>query len=98
MADEAVTPKKPTGAGDVRGLNLRVLENGFVGSADYEPAKTKKGDMCCNWVPNKEYVLASEEAVLRFVSDVLGFKRKSSGNNAKDLTDIIESRQAARAR
>lgn len=96
--DEQVHPTKPTGAGALRGLNIRKLENGFIGSASYEPAKTKKNDPCCSWVPEKEYVLANEAAVFGFISDVLGFKKKKSGNDSEDLAEAVEGARSRRAK
>lgn len=75
----AAKPTPPPKAGKPRSISIRKLENGFIASAGYEPAETTKGDACCSWVPDKEYVLTDREAIHKFVDDVFDFKSKQQG-------------------
>jgi len=58
--------------GRLRSINIRNAENGFIGSASYDPAESKGEPLM--YSPDKDYVLADREAVHRFVDDCLGAK------------------------
>lgn len=66
-------PETPKGS-ELRSINIRSAENGFIGTCSYIKTEKNKRDMCCNWEPDKEYVLTDRDAVLRFVDEVLGTK------------------------
>jgi len=59
--------KKP---GTLRSLNIRIVENGYVGSCSFEPKRSKK-DGYPMYEPDKEYALADRAALNKFLDDVL---------------------------
>ena len=75
MAAKPIAPKK---SGKLRSINIRCLENGYVGSASFEPPETKKGEACCYpYVPDKEYALADRAAITKFIDDILELKKEA---------------------
>lgn len=69
----------------LRSVNIRKVENGFIGSASYEiDREASKSVPCCGgWEPDKDYVLSDREAIHKFLDDVLGTKPKAATKSAR---------------
>lgn len=77
-AGMAAKPVAPAKSGKLRSINIRCLENGYIGSASFEPPESKGKDTCCYpYVPDKEYALADRAAIDKFIGDILELKKEA---------------------
>ena len=70
---KAAYPETPKGS-ELRSVNIRKVENGFIASCSYIKTEKNKRDMCCNWEPDKEYALTDRESIHKFIDEVFDMK------------------------